>query len=61
MKSEGVDSYFEGLPQESKHCAKLAIDTLKATLNMYEDKERKVKFSSVKRKKKDTNAETAVF
>jgi len=61
MKPEGVDSYFEGLPEESKHCAKLAIDTLKAVLNMYENKEQKMKFSSVKRKKRDTNAKTAVF
>jgi len=37
MKPKGVDSYFEGLPQESKHCAKLAIDTLKAALNGYEN------------------------
>ena len=36
MKSEDVDSYFEGLPDESKHCAKLAIDALKAALNRYE-------------------------
>jgi nitrogen fixation NifU-like protein len=36
IKPEGVDSYFEGLPQESKHCAKLAIDTLKAALDRYE-------------------------
>jgi len=41
MKPEGVDSYFEGLPEENKHCAKLAIDTLKAALNIYEDKNRK--------------------
>jgi len=40
IKPEGVDSYFEGLPQESKHCAKLAIDTLKAALNRYEIKNR---------------------
>jgi nitrogen fixation NifU-like protein len=39
MKPEGVDSYFEGLPLENKHCAKLAIDTLKAALNRYENKE----------------------
>jgi nitrogen fixation NifU-like protein len=39
MKSEGVDSYFEGLPDESKHCAKLAINTLKAALHNYESKE----------------------
>jgi len=38
MKPEDVDNYFEGLPEESKHCAKLAIDTLKAALNMYENK-----------------------
>ena len=36
--------YFEGLPDESKHCAKLAIDTLKAALNRYESKEQKVNF-----------------
>ncbi len=35
IKSGDVDSYFEGLPDESKHCAKLAIDTLKAALNRY--------------------------
>jgi nitrogen fixation NifU-like protein len=38
IKPEGVDGYFEGLPQESKHCAKLAIDTLKAALDRYEIK-----------------------
>jgi nitrogen fixation NifU-like protein len=47
IKPEGVDSYFEGLPQESKHCAKLAIDTLKAALNKYKTKEHKPKISSV--------------
>jgi nitrogen fixation NifU-like protein len=52
MKSEGVDSYFEGLPDESKHCAKLAINTLKAALQSYETKEQKVKFSSPKTKRK---------
>ena len=61
MKPEDVDSYFEGLPEESKHCAKLSIDTLKAALNMYESKEQKLNFSSVKRKKKDTNGRTAIF
>ena len=61
IEPEDVEKYFEGLPEESKHCAKLAIDTVKAALNMYENKEQKVKFSSVKRKKKDTNAETAIF
>jgi len=41
MKPEDVDKYFEGLPDESKHCAKLAIDTLKAALNRYESKKGK--------------------
>jgi len=61
MKPEGVDSYFEGLPEESKHCAKLAIDTLKAALNVYESEEQKLKFTSLRRKKKDTNGRTAIF
>jgi nitrogen fixation NifU-like protein len=61
MKPEDVDSYFEGLPDESKHCAKLSIDTLKAALNRYEIKEQKPNFSSTKRKKKETNGETAIF
>jgi len=61
MKPEDVDSYFEGLPDESKHCAKLAIDTLKAALNRYEIKEQKPNFSSTKRKKKDINERTAIF
>ena len=39
MKPEGVESYFGGLPEESKHCAKLAVDTLRAALNRYESKE----------------------
>ena len=61
IKPEDVDKYFEGLPDESKHCAKLAIDTLKASLNKYESKEQKAKFSSAKRKKKDINGRTAIF
>jgi len=61
MKPEDVDSYFEGLPDENKHCAKLAIDTLKAALNRYEIKEQKPNFSTAKRKKKDINERTAIF
>ena len=61
MKPEDVDSYFEGLPDESKHCAKLTIDTLKAALNRYEIKEQKPNFSSTKIKKKDINERTAIF
>ena len=60
IKTEDVDSYFEGLPQESKHCVKLAIDTLKAAINKYEIKEQKQKIASMKRKKKSSNEETAI-
>jgi len=51
MKPEDVDDYFEGLPEESKHCAKLSINTLKAALNMYESEEQKLDFTFMKRKK----------
>ncbi len=61
MKPEDVDNYFEGLPEESKHCAKLSIDTLKAALDMYESQEQKPNFTSVKRKKKDPNGRTAII
>jgi len=60
MEPEDVDNYFDGLPDESKHCAKLSIDTLKAALNRYESKEQKSKFSSVKKKKKDINETTTI-
>ncbi len=46
---------------ESKHCAKLAIDTLKAFLNKYESKEHKPEFFPAKRKDKDINERTAIF
>jgi nitrogen fixation NifU-like protein len=29
---KAVDDYFDGLPRENKHCAKLAVDALAATL-----------------------------
>jgi len=41
--------------------AKLSIDTLKAVLNISGNKEQKLKISSVKKKKKDTNERTAIF
>jgi len=41
--------------------AKLSIDTLKAVLNISGNKEQKLKISSVKKKKKDTNGRTAIF
>lgn len=32
---DDVDRYFEGLPEEHKHCAKLAVITLRALLEEY--------------------------
>ena len=32
IKPKDIDNYFEGLPNEYKHCAKLAVITLKAVL-----------------------------
>jgi nitrogen fixation NifU-like protein len=35
MKPDDVDRYFEGLPEEHQHCAKLAVITLRALLVEY--------------------------
>ncbi len=35
IKPDDVDQYFEGLPEENKHCAKLAVMTLCALLEEY--------------------------
>lgn len=35
IKPDDVDRYFEGLPEENKHCAKLAVMTLCALLEEY--------------------------
>jgi len=35
MEPDNVDRYFEGLPEEHKHCAKLAVITLRALLEEY--------------------------
>ena len=35
---DDVDKYFEGLPDEHKHCAKLAVMTLTAILEQYAGK-----------------------
>jgi nitrogen fixation NifU-like protein len=35
MEPDDVDRYFEGLPEEHKHCAKLAVITLRALLEKY--------------------------
>ncbi len=38
MKPEDVDKYFEGLPEDHKHCAKLAVITLAAAIEKYQGK-----------------------
>jgi len=35
---EDVDTYFEGLPEEHKHCAKLSVMTLRAAIENYRSK-----------------------
>lgn len=35
IKPKDIDNYFEGLPDEHKHCAKLAVIALKAVLKEY--------------------------
>ena len=35
IRPKDIDNYFEGLPDEFKHCAKLAVITLKAVLEEY--------------------------
>ena len=41
IKPEDVDKYFEGLPEEHKHCAKLAVITLAAAIDKYRTKSSK--------------------
>ena len=36
IRPEDVDDYFEGLPDEHKHCAKLAVMTLTAAIEKYQ-------------------------
>ena len=38
IKFADVEGYFQGLPEESRHCAKLAVMTLKAALDKYSGK-----------------------
>jgi nitrogen fixation NifU-like protein len=38
IKPKDIDNYFEGLPDEHKHCAKLAVITLKAAIKEYAKK-----------------------
>lgn len=39
IKPEDVDKYFGGLPEEHKHCAKLAVITLVAAIEKYRSKQ----------------------
>jgi len=39
IKPEDVVEYFEGLPDEHKHCAKLAVMTLTAAIEKYQSEE----------------------
>jgi nitrogen fixation NifU-like protein len=41
IEPEDVDKYFEGLPAEHKHCAKLAVITLTAAIKKYQGKSNK--------------------
>ena len=38
IKPEDVNKYFEGLPEDHKHCAKLAVITLAAAIEKYQGK-----------------------
>ena len=38
IRPEDVDDYFKGLPEEHKHCAKLAVITLEAAIREYQRK-----------------------
>jgi nitrogen fixation NifU-like protein len=38
IKPEDIEKYFEGLPEDHKHCAKLAVITLAAAIEKYQGK-----------------------
>jgi nitrogen fixation NifU-like protein len=38
IEADDINTYFEGLPEENKHCAKLAVMTLQALLEEYRTK-----------------------
>jgi len=61
IKPEDVDKYFEGLPEENKHCAKLSADALKAALSTYASKKPNLNFSYMKSKKKDADGRTDII
>jgi nitrogen fixation NifU-like protein len=38
IEPDDIDQYFEGLPEEHKHCAKLAVITIRAAVEEYRNK-----------------------
>jgi nitrogen fixation NifU-like protein len=38
IEPDDIDRYFEGLPDENKHCAKLAVMTFRALIDDYHNK-----------------------
>jgi nitrogen fixation NifU-like protein len=50
IEPDDVDQHFEGLPEQHKHCAKLAVITLRALLEKYRSKPNPVKPSDTNSK-----------
>lgn len=46
IKPEDVDKYFEGLPEENQHCAKLSIMTLQEAIDKYRGKLKRMREKS---------------
>ena len=61
IKPEDVDDYFQGLPEESKHCAKLSVSALKAALSTCESNKQNQNFSRMERKKKNADGSTRII
>ena len=61
IKPEDVDDYFQDLPEESKHCAKLSVSALKAALSTYESNKQNLNFSCMERKKKGADGRTRII
>lgn len=47
IEPDDVDRYFEDLPEENKHCAKLAVITLRALLEGYQGRPKPKSLSDV--------------
>ena len=52
IEQDEVDRYFEGLPEENKHCAKLAVMTLHALLEQYRSRSNPEKYRDAGAEKK---------